>query len=130
MADYLVFQTQQAAQAALEVIYSNMVESINSPDLINVATGQVVPKDDLTPDQAVQVTADNRHFPIFGVNAATGEKDTQQGYTTAWTEAQKTVQGKWVFAKPADALMDGVLDYTVEPYDPAWFPSEDIVDGL
>ena len=130
MADYLVFQTQQAAQAALEVIYSNMVESINSPDLINVATGQVVPKDDLTPDQAVQVAADNRHFPIFGVNAATGVKDTAQGYTTAWAVEQETVLGTWVFPKLDDALMDGVVDYTVEPYDPAWFPSEDIVDGL
>jgi hypothetical protein len=67
---------------------------------------------------------------VFGVNAATGEKDTAQGYTTAWAVAQETVQGTWVFAKPADALMDGVVDYTVEPYDSAWFPSEDIVDGL
>jgi hypothetical protein len=128
--DYLVFTTESAAQTALEAIYSNMVKAINSPDLLDVSTGQVVPKDDLTPDEAVQVGADNRHFPIFGVNAATGEKDAQQGYTTAWAVAQETAQGAWVFPKPDDALMDGVLDYTVEPYDPAWFPSEDIVDGL
>jgi hypothetical protein len=128
--DYLVFTTEAAAKTALEAIYSNMVEAINSPDLLDVSSGQVVPKDDLTPDEAVQVAADNRHFPIFGANAATGEKDTAQGYTTAWAVAQETVQGTWVFAKPADALMDGVVDYTVEPYDSAWFPSEDIVDGL
>ena len=121
--DYLVFTTKTAAQTALETIYANMVEAINSPDLLDVTTGQVVPKDDLTPDEAVQAGADNRHFPIFGANAATGVKDIQQGFTTAWAEAQETIQGKWVFPKPEDALMDGVVDYTVEPYDPDWFPS-------
>lgn len=128
--DYLVFATEAAAQTALEFIYANMVEAINSPDLLDVSTGQVVPKDDLTPDQAVQIDADQRHFPVFGVNAETGVKDTTQGYTTAWAVALATVQGTWVFPKPDDALMNGVVDYTVEPYDPAWFPSEDIVDGL
>jgi len=122
MNDYLVFNTQAAAQTALETIYANMVESINSPDLLDVATGQLVPKDDLTPDQAVQVEADNRHFPIFGVNAASGVKDTQQGYTTAWAVAQETVQSSWVFPKPDEALLAGVIGYTVEPYDPDWFP--------
>jgi hypothetical protein len=121
--DYLVFTTETAAQTALDVIYANMVEAINSPDLLDVSTGQVVPKDDLTADEAVQVGADNRHFPIFGTNAATGVKDTAQGYTTAWAVAQETAQGAWVFAKPDDALMDGVAGYTVEPYDPDWFPS-------
>jgi hypothetical protein len=128
--DYLVFTTEAAAQTALEAIYSNMVEAINSPDLLNVATGQVVPKDDLTPDEAVQVDADQRQFPIFGVNAATGAKDAQQGYTTAWAVAQETILETWVFPKPDNALMGGVVDYTIEPYDPAWFPSEDIIDGL
>jgi hypothetical protein len=130
MADYLVFQTQQAAQSALEVIYANMVAAISSPDLLNVATGQVVDKDDLTPDEAVQVNADQRQFPVFGVNAATGIKDTAQGFTTAWATAQETILETWVFQKPDDALMDGVSDYTVEPYDPAWFPVKDIVNGL
>jgi hypothetical protein len=123
--DYLVFTTEAAAQTALEAIYANMVESVNSPDLLNVATGEVVPKDDLTPDEAVQIDAEDRQFPVFGVNAATGVKDAQQGYTTAWAVSQETVQGKWVFAKPDDALLDGVTGYTIEPYDPAWFPTEE-----
>ena len=114
--DYLIFQTEALAQTALDTIYANMVATIHSPDLMDVSTGQVVFKDDLTPEEAVQVDADQRHFPIFGVNAATGLKDTQQGHTTAWAVAQATVQNAWVFAKPDDALMDGVTDYTVEPY--------------
>jgi hypothetical protein len=124
--DYLIFPTEAAAQTALEVIYANMVASINAPDLLDVSTGQVVPKDDLTPDEAVQTDADQRNFPIFGANAATGIKDSQQGYTTAWAEAQKTVQGKWVFPKPDAALMTGVTGYTTKPYDPAWFPVESV----
>lgn len=123
MNEYLVFETQSKAQTALEAIYSNMVEAIDSPDLLDVATGQVVPKDELTPDEAVQVNSGNRHFPIFGKNAATGVKNTTEGHTTAWDVAQETLQGKWVFQKPDDALLDGVFGYTVEPYDPAWFPA-------
>jgi hypothetical protein len=123
--DYLIFQTEADAQTALETIYANMVKSINSPDLMDVETGEVVPKDDLTPDEAVRVDAEQRHFPIFGVNAATGVKNTQQGYTIAWAMAKETAQGAWVFQKPDDALLDDVTGYTVEPYDPAWFPVEE-----
>jgi hypothetical protein len=126
--DYLVFQTQQTAQTAIETIYANMVAAVNSPDLLDVSTGRVVPKDELTPSEAVEIDADQRNFPIFGVSAATGVKDARQGYTTAWAVAQETVQGKWVFQKPDDALMTGVTDYVVEPYNPDWFP-QDVTNG-
>jgi len=120
--DYLVFTTEAAAQTALETIYANMVEAINSTDLLDVATGQVVDKDSLTPEEAVQTDSTARHFPIFGVNAATGLKVETAGYTTAWSVAQETVQSSWVFQKPDEALLAGVTGYTVEPYDPDWFP--------
>lgn len=119
---YLVFATEAEAQAALETIYANMVGAINSPDLENVTTGEVVDKDNLTPEDVVEINADQRHFPIFGVNAATGAKDHDGGYTTAWAVAQQTVQGQWAFPKPNDALLNGVVGGTVAPYDPAWFP--------
>lgn len=122
MNNYLVFATEAEAKTALEAIYSNMVEAVDSPDLLDVATGQVVPKDELTPDEAVQVDSGNRHFPVFGKNAATGAKDTAAGHTTAWDVERQTLQGKWVFQKPDDSLMNGVIGYTVEPFDPAWFP--------
>lgn len=128
MTEYLVFQTETEAKTALEAIYSNMVEAVDSPDLLDVTTGQVVPKDELTPDEAVQVNSGNRHFPIFGKNAATGVKDTIAGHTTAWDVARQTLQGKWVFQKPDDALLDGVFGYTVEPYDPSWFPQANMND--
>ena len=126
--DYLVFATEASAKTALETIYANMVAAINSPDLLDVSTGQVVPKDELTPSEAVEIDADQRNFPIFGVSAASGVKNAQQGYTTAWAMAQETVQGKWVFQKPDDALMTGVTDYVVEPYNPDWFP-QDVTNG-
>lgn len=120
---WLVFQTEQSAKDALEVIYANMVGSINSPSLENVTTGEVVDKDELTPDEAVEIDAEQRHFPIFGVNAATGAKDHEDGYTTAWAVAQQTIQGNWVFPKPSEELLSEVLGYTVEPFDPEWFPT-------
>lgn len=123
---YLVFATAAEAKTALEAIYSNMVKAIDSFDLLDIATGAVVEKDELTPDQAVQVNAGNRHFPVFGVNAATKAKNTESGYTTAWAVAQKTAGGSWVFQKPDDSLMDGVAGYTVEPFDPAWFPDLEV----
>jgi hypothetical protein len=121
---YLVFSTEAEAKTALEAIYSNMVEAIDSPDLLDIATGDVIEKDELTPDQAVQVNAGNRHFPVFGLNAATKAKNTESGYTTAWAVAQQTVQGKWVFQKPEDALLDGVVGATVASFDPDWFPQD------
>jgi hypothetical protein len=130
MTDYLVFSTEAAANTALETIYANMVGAVNAPDLLNMKTGQVVQKDDLTTDEAVKTSADDRHFPVFGVNAATGIKDYEHGYTTAWAVAQETVSGSWVFVKPDDSLMGDVVDYTVAPYDPAWFPSEVVDYGI
>lgn len=125
MNNYLVFETEADAVTALESIYANMVKAIDSPDLLDVATDTVVPKDDLSPEEVVQINAGDRHYPVFGVNAATKQKDEAQGYTTAWAVAQQTVQGKSVFPKPDDALLDGVVGYTVESYDPAWF-SQDV----
>jgi len=122
MSDYLVFDTQAAANTALETIYANMVAAIPSPDLLNVETQEVVVKDDLTANEMVQTDADTRHYPIFGVSAATGVKNAETGYTTAWAVAKETVGGKWVFSKPSDALMVGVVGFVVEPFDPAWFP--------
>ena len=121
MNEYLVFETEAEAQAALETIYANMVGAINSPDLENVTTGEVVDKDELTPDEAVEIDAEQRHFPIFGVNAATGEKDHDGGYTTAWAVAQETAQGKWVFQKPDDTLLSGLNGYTIDEFNPDWF---------
>jgi hypothetical protein len=118
---YLVFQTEAAAQIALETIYSKMVESVDSPDLLDVTQQQVFDKDELTPSETVQYGVQKRRFPVFGVNAATGVKNVQEGYTTAWATAQTTTQGKFVFQKPDDNLMDGVTNYTVEPFDSSWF---------
>ena len=125
---YLVFQTEDAANAALEAIYANMVAAIGSPDLLDVTTGQEVPSNEITPEEAAQYEADNRRFPVFGTNAASGIKDSQTGYTTAWAVAQETLQSKWVFQKPDDTLLDGVTSYTIEPYDPNWFP-QDVTNG-
>ena len=124
MSDYLIFDTKAAADTALETIYANMVAAIPSPDLMNVETQEVVVKDALTPAEMVGVDAGARHYPIFGTNASTGVKNAETGYTTAWAVAQETVGGKWVFSKPSDALMVGVVGFVVEPFDPAWFPQQ------
>jgi len=121
---YLVFQTEAAAQIALETIYANMIGSVDSSELLDVTQQQIFDKESITPVEAVQYGAQRRRFPVFGVNAATGVKTTQEGYTTAWANIQVTKQGSFVFQKPADALMGGVTNYTVEPYDPNWFPQD------
>jgi hypothetical protein len=119
--DYLVFDTEQAANTAAEKIYANMVGDISSEDLIDVTTGNIIDKDAITPEEAVQYTYKNRRFPVFGVNAATGVTNTESGYTTAWAIPQVTGQGKWVFQKPSDDILDGVTGYVVEPFNPEWF---------
>lgn len=124
---YLVFLTLQQAATAVEAIYANMVAAVDSPDLVNVATDQIVDKDDITPAEAVQVDASDRNYPVFGRNAATTEKDLTSGYTTAWAIPQQRVtDAKYVAPKPTDALMAGVVYDSVEEYDPAWFTSDEL----
>lgn len=127
---YLVFQTESAAQIALETIYSNMVEFVSSPDLLDVTQQRIFDKDELTPEEAVQFGVEKRRFPVFGINAATGEKNVDNGYTTSWGIPKKTISGFWVYPKPKDELMGGVTGYTVEPYDPIWFPQEEQGNGV
>ena len=125
--DYLVFQTEAEANAALDAIYANMVAAITAAALTDVTTGEQIPADEVSPDEAVEYAANNRRFPVFGVNAATGVKDSKNGYTIAWAVAQATLQGRWVFQKPDETLMDGVMGYEVQPFDPNWF-SVDILN--
>jgi hypothetical protein len=122
MNEYLIFSTQAAAETALETIYANMIGAVDSPDLLNVDTQEVVEKDALTPAEIVELNANNRSYPIFGINAATLKLQATAGYTTAWATAQKRIDGKWVFTKPDDSLMVGVLGFVIEQFDPAWFP--------
>ena len=122
---YLVFDTLEAAESALETIYKNIIFGVSSPDLMNVDSGQVVDKTTLTPEQAIEVHADDRNYPVFGVNAATQELDTQSGYTTAWAvPKQRVTDSKSVFPRPDDALMVGVTGFVEEQYDLDWFPPE------
>lgn len=123
---YLVFDTQAEADTGLQTIYANMVAAIPSPDLLDVTTDQIIPQDDLTEDERAEYEADNRRFPIFGANAATGVKNAEQGYTTAWAAAQETLESKWVFPKPTDVLMVGVTGYVISAYNPDWFPKQEM----
>lgn len=118
---YLVFQDQISANNGLETMYANMVGRLESEYLLDVTNGQIYDKDSLTDEQKAQFGMDNRRFPVFGENAASGIKDTTTGYTVAWAVAQQTKQGQWVCPKPDDALLANVTGYVVEPYNPAWF---------
>lgn len=120
---YLIFDTLEAATIALNTIYKNMILGVPYQDLMNVNSRQVVDKTTLTPEQAIEVHADDRNYPVFGVNAATQELDTQNGYTTAWAvPRQRVTDSKYVFQKPDDALMVGVTGFAEEQYDLDWFP--------
>lgn len=44
----------------------------------------------------------------------------------SWDVARATLQGKWVCQKPKNEVMNGVIGYTFEPYNSAWFPQSDI----
>jgi hypothetical protein len=123
---YLVFDDLNSANEALKVIYKNMILGVPSPDLMNVDTGSVVQKDEVSPEQAVEVDEQDRHYPVFGKNAATQQLDTQSGYTTAWAVPQQRVtDSKSVFPKPSDALMIGVTGFVEEEYSPDWFASSE-----
>lgn len=118
---YLIFENLNSAQSAADKIYANMVLCINSENLLNVNTMQIVDKDSLSIQQAIERDSNDRFFPVFGVIASNGNKNSINGFTTSWAQPQETKQGKFVFKKPDDVLMAGVSDYVIAPFDPNWF---------
>ena len=120
--EYLVFLTESAAQTAAEDIYAKMVAVIE-PELLDVTTGQVIPRADLSEEELTEYAVTNRRFPIFGVNAASHLKNTESGFTTSWAVPQQRADGRWVLPSPSAAFLDGVSVESVEPFDPAWFPA-------
>ena len=112
----------------MEVIYANMIAAIDSPNLVDVSDGSIIEKGDLTPEEATEIDAQDRRFPIFGRNAQTAEKNTSSGYTTAWAQLmQRTTDGKTVFPKPEDELMAGLSGYIVEEFSELWFPQPETI---
>ena len=126
---YMVFESLDDAYLALEIIYANMVFAIDSPDLLDVVGGSIVGKDNLTPEKVIEINEHDRHFPIFGRNAQTAEKNTTSGYTTAWAKPrQRATDHKVVFEKPDDALLVGISGYAIEEFSTEWFPPQSTID--
>ena len=49
--------------------------------------------------------------------------------TLTWAEVQKAHDlDLWYFPKPTDEFMEGVENFTVMEFDPAWLPSEDLLN--
>jgi len=48
-------------------------------------------------------------------------------HTTTWANLLHCANdaAKWAFQKPANEYMTGVVNYTEEPFDPGWNPSEE-----
>lgn len=93
----------------------------------------------LTKEQVVaaeQAIVDAGNLPRVGVNAASGESDTDRQRTTRWAiPRQRVTDGTWVFERLPQAEIDQVdpatvaawveaFPHVVEPHDPTWFGSE------
>lgn len=111
--NYLVFKTLNEAEAALNLIDSKVRQRIEStfPEAID-AVG-IIPK-----------------------NKQTGELDPAGSRTTSWAVVQETIDGQFVFPELTEDydllfqgidFLDGMVGYTLEEYDPLWFPQEDLV---
>lgn len=126
--DCMIFNTEAAMVAARERIFANLVAAVETSDdtLTDVTTWTAHPKALLTVEDLQDFDATNRRFPIFGRNAATLQRVHDVGWTTAWDNgAQRATDGKWVLQHPGIQWLDGVTGFTVEPFDPAWFPPEE-----
>jgi hypothetical protein len=110
---YLVFNTLTEAQTALNLIDSKVRQRIEStfPEAIDEVG--IIPK-----------------------KSSTGELDPTGNRTTTWATIRETVTGKFVFPELTEDydplfqgidFLDGMVGYTLEDYDPAWFPQEDLV---
>lgn len=60
--------------------------------------------------------------PIKGRNAGNGRVENAKVGTERWAIPVQRLDGKWCFPRCPDA--DPSRPFTVETYDPAWFPEE------
>jgi hypothetical protein len=81
--------------------------------------------DEPSAQYALDAIAASMNLPIWPTNAASGQVDYTATPTAVWAVPMERLDGQWVFPTPPAEHLAGLTGYTVEPYDPTWFDTED-----
>lgn len=106
---YLIFKTQEDAEAALNQINAKVRQAVANYNPQAIDEGGILPR-----------------------NAATGQLEPNATRTSSWAIAQQRLDGKWCFPKitqdyhPLFAGVDFLegITCTEEEYSPEWFATE------
>lgn len=114
MPQYLTFTTLEDAQTALDLIDLKCRQAVATFNPLAIDEVGVIPR-----------------------NAATGQLTTNSTRTTTWATIQETIDGKFVFPLITTAVnpvvfaevdfLEGMVGYSIEEYNPAWFPQENLI---
>lgn len=123
MKTYLVFTNENDANAAQAKIWCNflLTEANNSEKLVGNGVGQDYYLSDIEP------MPDNELCLLKLYGKKEGLIQDLDGFTITWAQTHQCYNdsNKWVFMKPDNSLMTGVVNYTEAPRDPNWWPPEE-----
>jgi hypothetical protein len=89
-----IFSTEQQCAAWCRQQFAQMAREraqVNAGVLFDYTNGKRPVDLNTLPDG--QITG--QRFPLWGKNEATGEWNTEDGFTTAWAEPRETIDGQW-----------------------------------
>ena len=116
MAEHLTFTSESKAIAAQRQIWINEIKKRASEGENLVGTGEVHYTDlsGLTNEQISQLK-------IYSKRNGNEDVDPSLIGTEGYAEVKKAFElDKWHIPKPSEDLMEGVVDYAIEPYDANW----------
>lgn len=118
--DCLTFDAEVKKDTAAKQIWVNRVRAKASEG--NYLVGDY--ETDYTSAQVAGMT-DNQVYEldIYGKNK--GKLSPRTRGSEEWEPGAKCYElEKWYIIKPPDQFMGGVVDYTIEPFNPAWDPPD------
>jgi len=89
-----IFPSRQACQSWCDAQFAAMARQhaqVNNGVLFDYSNGRRPVDIRPLPDQAIT----GARFPLWGRNAASGQWNTEFGFTTAWAIPQETADGRW-----------------------------------
>jgi len=96
---YHVFDTEAEAAAAAQAIFAAQLRerAANNNGVLDDWHNGRAPAP-IAPLPDAELTGDR--FPLYAVNAATGQMEIERGHTTAYTAPQQIADGRWVIQSP------------------------------
>ena len=111
---YHTFATEAEAAAAAQAIFAARVRerAAANDGVLDDWHNDRAPAS-IAPLADADLTGDR--FPLYAVNAATGQIEIERGHTTAYALLQQIADGRWVIPSPDETGEDGQPEWWTTP---------------